>query len=217
MKHWMAALILSGLLAASGLAAVQGPEVAKVDNKISVHANNISLGYLLHLWDKATGMHSTIPRELANRHVSVQFNRLPIGDAVQKIFEKQPLNYVVIEGQGIVVTGVETTAAAEPPEPALEPPQEPEVVAQAARQKPSVAPAPVPVPVPPQPAMQPPVQPPVESQYQPVFPSEAPFWGIPVPVTPPAGAANGPTQNLLFGPLPEYQPPIYMVPNSLQK
>jgi hypothetical protein len=212
MKHWMAAIIFSGVLAVNGLAAPQGPEVVKVDDKVSVHASNVNLGYLLHLWDKATGMHSTIPSELAKRTVSVQFNRLNIQDAVEKIFEKQPLNYVVIEGRGIVVTGLEQRATVEPePEPAPEPVGEPSVIAQTARQKPSVAPAPVPVPV------QPPLPPPVELQYQQDFLSEAHFWGIPVPVTPPAGAANGPTQNLLFGPLPPYQPPIFQVPNSLQK
>jgi hypothetical protein len=219
MKHWMAAFIFSGFIAAGGLAAAQGPEVVKVDNKVSVHASNISLGYLLHLWDKATGMHSTIPRELAKRPVSVQFDRLNIQDAVEKIFEKQPLNYAVVEGQGIVVTGVESTASAEPepvvePEPEAEPPLEPAVVAQA-RQKPSVAPVPVPAPA--QPPVQPPVEPQIELQYQRDFISQAPFWGIPVPVMPPAGAANGPTQNLLFGPLPAYQPPIFQIPNSLQR
>jgi hypothetical protein len=71
--------------------------------------------------------------------------------------------------------------------------------------------------VPAQPPVEPPVEPQVELQYQRDFVSQAPFWGIPVPVMPPAGAANGPTQNLLFGPLPQYQPPIFMLPNSLQR
>jgi hypothetical protein len=209
MKHWLAAIIFAGVLAAGSLAAVQGPEVSKVDGKFSVHANNISLGYLLHLWDKATGMRSTIPREFAKRSVSVQFNRLSLDDAVQKIFEKQPLNYVVVQGQGIVVTGVEASGpAAEPPpesdyRPEAVPP--PQVPVQAARQKPG----PVPPPPFPSPAEVP--QPP------PVEPSQAPLFGIPVVPVPPAGAANGPLQNMLFGPLPEYQPPIFMVPNSLQK
>src|SRR5262249_54574701 len=60
---------------------------------------------LLQLWDEATGMHSTVPRGLANQTVSVDFSGLPLNEAVRRIFEKIPLDYVFIAARGIIVTG----------------------------------------------------------------------------------------------------------------
>jgi hypothetical protein len=211
--------LLTALLGLFLTAAAQGPEVVKVDNRISVQADNISLGFLLQLWDKATGMRSTVPPNLADRKLSVHFTNLNVTDAVQKIFEKQPLNYVVIDNRGIVVTGVETAAAPETPaydnEPVSEEPQQvtgqPDL--QQARQKPSpTAPPPVETPFGPSPTptgFQPMLQlPPVLGA-----PPQPTFFGVqPLPV-PPAGAPNGPTTNQLFGaPTPVYQSPALPIP-----
>ena len=212
--------LLTAFLGLFLTAAAQGPQVVKVDNRISVQADNISLGFLLQLWDKATGMHSTVPPNLAERKLSVHFNNLNVTDAVQKIFEKQPLNYAVIGNQGIVVTGVETAAAPEAApaynnEPVSEQPQpvtrQPDL--QQARQKPTpTAPPPVETPFGPSPT---------PSGFQPMLqlppvlgaPPQPTFFGVqPLPV-PPAGAANGPTMNQLFGaPTPVYQSPALPIP-----
>jgi hypothetical protein len=68
--------------------------------------------------DTATGMTSKVPPELANRNISVKFSGLSVTDGVRKIFQGQPLDYVVIEGKGVTVTaasqnlnGTETVAA----------------------------------------------------------------------------------------------------------
>jgi len=215
--------VVTLVLAIAGFAAAQGPQVRKVDNKISVQANDVSLGYLLHLWDQATGMHSSIPPDLAQLKVSVNFSALNITDAVQKIFEKQPLNYAVIDGQGIVVTGLQTRSEPEPP-PAYENAQPLPEAQQAieqpelqARQKPSSGPPPLAwtpfgvTPVPPN-GFQPMLQlPPVLAA-----PPQPPFFGIPAPTVPPAGAANGPVINPLFAPTPIYQSPALPIPGAPQ-
>jgi hypothetical protein len=220
MKYLLARTFLAGILVADVAAARQGPEVRMVDQKVSVHADNITLGFLLQLWDKATGMQSTIPRDLAKRTLSVQFDRLSVEDAVQKIFEKQPLNYIVVAGKGIMVTGLEKNL---PPPPAEgdvteqpEPQGPPEgIVTPIIRQKPAPVPPPLPEPTIPGPVgtvpavseeltPTPMVQPPPVVVWAPGLP----FYGVPAPVVPPSGAANGPPQNMLFGPLPMYQEPI---------
>jgi hypothetical protein len=49
-------------------------------------------------------MTSKVPPELANRPISVKFSGLNVTDGVRKIFQGQPLDYVVVEGRSIVVT-----------------------------------------------------------------------------------------------------------------
>jgi hypothetical protein len=92
-------------LTLSGMAAGSGPDIRIVDNRVSIQAEAIPLGRFLHLWDQATGMTSKVPPELANRNVSVRFTDLNFDDAVRKIFEGQPVDYVVVGGRGIIVTG----------------------------------------------------------------------------------------------------------------
>ena len=60
---------------------------------------------LIRLLDQATGMKSKVPPELANRNISVKFSDLNLTDGVRKIFQGQPFDYLVVEGQGIIVTG----------------------------------------------------------------------------------------------------------------
>ena len=112
MKRWFGAFLLVFTAAAGSLAAAKGPEIDLVDNKLSVTVEAISLGRLLRLLDFATGMKSKVPPELANRNMSVRFTGLSLRDGVRKIFQGLPLDYVVIEGQGIVVTAASQTLSA---------------------------------------------------------------------------------------------------------
>src|SRR5262249_16190829 len=104
MNGWLAAMILAGALAVDGFAARNGPEVLNVDQQISINADGIELGRLLRRWDQATGMQSSIPSELADLTVNVHFTELSVSDAVQKIFAGLPVDYILVGGQGIVVT-----------------------------------------------------------------------------------------------------------------
>src|SRR5437764_6311722 len=95
-------LLVMGLMA-TGVLAASGPDIRVIDNKVSIQADAIPLGRLLHLLDLATGMNSKVPPELTNRQMSVQFSGLNFDDAVRKIFEGQRLDYVFVDGQGITV------------------------------------------------------------------------------------------------------------------
>jgi len=127
MKYWLAAGCFSVCLAIGASAATKGPEVDLVDNKLSINADNISLARLLRLVDLATGMQSKVPADLANRNVSVKFSGLSLQDGVRKIFQGQPFDYVVVEGQGVIVTaasqptGPESAPAYNAPPPVGQP------------------------------------------------------------------------------------------------
>jgi hypothetical protein len=109
MTHSLAMIFLAGMLAPQAFGAGKGPEIRVIDNKVSMDVESISLGRLLNLFDRATGLQSTVPAGLANRSLSVKFADLGFDDAVRKIFEGQPLDYVVIERQGIIVTALSQT------------------------------------------------------------------------------------------------------------
>ena len=87
-------------------------EVQNIDGKISISAEAVGLGRLLSMFDRAAGTESTVPVELQNRNISVQFQALDFGQAVKKIFEGLPLDYVVLEQGRIVVTAVAGTLTA---------------------------------------------------------------------------------------------------------
>ena len=126
MKYWIGVIILVGTLAEGGYAAGKGPEITLLDNKLSISADAISLGRLLRLLDQATGMQSKVPREFADRNISVRFSELSFDQAVRKIFQGQPFDYVVIGGQGIIITGSsQTLSATDSAAPANAPPAQP--------------------------------------------------------------------------------------------
>jgi hypothetical protein len=102
------------VLAWSTFAAAQGPDIRVIDNKVSIKANAIPMGRLLHLLDFATGMTSKVPAEFSNKNVSVQFADLDIDMAVRKIFEGQSMDYIFVEGQGITVTAASLPGASAP-------------------------------------------------------------------------------------------------------
>ena len=114
MKWWLESFILATLLAAHAFGAGSAPRVVYSQQKVSVDAKSIPLSRLLPVWDEATGMRSTVPRELASQTVTVKFSELPLDEAVRRIFEKLPLDYVFIEARGIIVTGRSQAPAAPP-------------------------------------------------------------------------------------------------------
>lgn len=97
--------LLLGLALLQGSAFADEPKIEVIDGKISITANAVALGRFLTLFDKAMGLKSEVKPELANQNVSVQFTDLNFNDAVRKIFQGQPLNYVVVQGKGIRVMG----------------------------------------------------------------------------------------------------------------
>src|SRR5438046_5877522 len=110
MKWWLESFILVTLLAAHAFAAGSETRVVYFQQKVSVDAKSIPLNRLLRLWDEATGMRSSVPRELASQTVTVKFSELPLEEAVRRIFERLPLDYVFIEARGIIVTGSQVPA-----------------------------------------------------------------------------------------------------------
>src|SRR5215472_11431976 len=105
MKWWFSSLFILATVILPGQAfAASGPQVVNRDGKISISADHITLGFLLSLWDQATGMTSTAPPELADRKLSVHFSGLSENDAVRAIFFGQPFEFAFVQGQGIVVT-----------------------------------------------------------------------------------------------------------------
>src|SRR5436190_63718 len=99
----VASKLLLGLALLQGSAYADEPKIEVIDGKISITANAVSLGRFLTLFDKAMGLKSEVKPELANQNVSVQFTGLNFNDAVRKIFQGQPYNYVVVQGKGIRV------------------------------------------------------------------------------------------------------------------
>ena len=216
MREWLGAIILVGILGLDGFAARQGPEVTNVDQKISISADDITLDRLIRLWDQATAMQSVVPPELANRKLSIHFTGLPISDALRKMFNGQPFDYVLVEGHGVLIMErsqsepvAQSADVSTPVEQVTEPPVSQEVpsliVAPPEQQQPIIIQTPFGPIISPYGREQPVVQ------LPPVYgPPPPPFFALTVPPVPPAGAPNGPVQNTLFGPLPVYRDPIFV-------
>jgi hypothetical protein len=129
MKQWVSAIVLTLFAAVWAAAAANGPQIQIIDNKLSVTAEAVSLSRLLHLLDQATGMKSKVPAELANRNISVRFSGLAVDDGVRKIFQGQPIDYIVVPGQGIIVTAISQSVSGDGGlAPQLnQPPQQPQM------------------------------------------------------------------------------------------
>jgi hypothetical protein len=223
MKWWFSILIILATIIVPGQAfAVSGPEVVNRDGKISISADHITIGFLLSLWDKATGMKSTAPPELADRKLSVHFTGLSEDDAVRAIFLGQPFGYALVQGQGIIVTSPSSRIAEGQPKPpaaadnvqdVVAPPdvgatqavpemQNPEIQ----RMKPQNAAPEQSVTVTPSPfgpivspaGSQPPL---VQLPPVPGAPLPPPFFRPDVPANTPSGAPYGPGHDMLFDPL----------------
>jgi hypothetical protein len=218
MKRWFSILIILAAVIFVGQAfAASGPQVVNRDGKISISANHITLGLLLNLWDKATGMNSTTSPDLAERKLSVHFTGLSEADAVRAIFLGQPFGYAFVQGQGIVVTSAPPSSrvaegqlqpppVAVPPDPgAMQAPpevQNPEIQ----RMKPQYAVPEQPVTITPSPfgaivspaGSEPPI---VQLPPVPEAPLPPPFFRPDVPTYSPSGAPYGPGHVMLYDPL----------------
>jgi hypothetical protein len=104
MKSSMAAVVLIALISTGLFADGNGPLIQVIDNRVSIQADSVPLGRLLRLLDMATGMTSKVPPEFANRNLTIRFSGLSFDDAVRKIFEGVPLDYIVVKNEGIIVT-----------------------------------------------------------------------------------------------------------------
>jgi len=118
MNKWGSAAVLILVITVSGFAAGSGPQIQVLDGKMSVTAEAVSLSRLLRLLDEATGMHSKVPAELANRNISVRFSGLDVDEGIRKVFQGQPIDYMVVAGQGIIITAVSQAITAADSAPA---------------------------------------------------------------------------------------------------
>jgi hypothetical protein len=219
MKRRLVSFILAALVAVSDLAAGPGPQVVYSEQKVSVSADSIALGRLLRFWDEATGMHSSIPRELASQIVSVNFSGLPLNEAVRRIFEKLPFDYVFIEAQGIIVTGRAQTPAVVSAPVYEGAPEVTEQLPELPEKKPG-KPAPVVPPPPPVPTPFGPIPNPGQNafiQLPPVLGATPPPFFAPAQPAQPPPVLPVNSQNDLFRPLSIYQDPSVPLPGPLQK
>ncbi|HEY2384023.1 MAG TPA: hypothetical protein VGK48_22845 [Terriglobia bacterium] len=210
MKQWILIFSVAGILLLTATTFGSGPEIINRDGKVSINADAVPLGEFLGLWDRATGMQSSVPPELTGYKITVHFADLSISDAVRTMFSGQPFGYGLMEGRGIVVTaparGIsEPRAESEPVEIDSNVPESVESSGfpQTQRMKPQLAPPePVVVPTPFGPVVSPDGYQPPMLQLPPVAaPPPPPFFQPEAPPVPPAGAPNGPAENTLFGPL----------------
>ena len=116
MKPWLGVSCIILGLVFGGQAFADGPEVVNIDQKISIHADNITLGDLFRLWDQATGMHSMVSPELADQRLSVRFTGLNVSDALRRISDGHQFGYILAEDQ-VIVTPREALESAAAPEP----------------------------------------------------------------------------------------------------
>ena len=108
----VACRILVSIALLQGTAFAQAtPEIQVVDGKVSMAVQGMPLSRMLSLLDRAMGLTSTVKPELSNRSISVRFTGLGLKEAVHKIFEGQPYNYMFIEGKGIRVTDLAAAGA----------------------------------------------------------------------------------------------------------
>jgi hypothetical protein len=103
MKCAIVTIAFAVLCIGSAFGAQNSSDIQIVDNKVSMNVHGIPLGQLLNMLDHITAMNSTVPAELSNRNVTVQFYELPIPEAIHKIFEGQRIDYVLVWGHGITV------------------------------------------------------------------------------------------------------------------
>jgi hypothetical protein len=206
MRPWFSILIiiLAALLLLGQSFAAGGPQVVNRDGRISISADHITLGFLLDLWDKATGMKSTVSPELAGSKLSVHFTGLSEDDAVRAIFLGQPFGYAFVQGQGITVTSPAPQAQTQPPPPVAAPPVgtvQPVPGMQNAdiqRMKPQPVPE-LPVTITPSPFGA--IVAPAGSEPPMVQLPPVPTAPLPPPFFSPNGPTNGPAHNMLYDPL----------------
>jgi len=153
MRRLLTGVFALSMFSLGATAAAKGPEVDLVDNKLSINVESIPLSRLLELVDRATGMKSKVPNELANRNVSAKFSGLTVTAGVRKMFEGQPLDYVMIEGQGIIVTAASLSTSGAESLPQYNPPPQQPIDQPFVQEFPQIGPPPIQQQGQPQPAM----------------------------------------------------------------
>jgi hypothetical protein len=124
MKYAISAVLTVALFLPAAFGAGKGPEIRIVDNQVSIQAEAVPLARLMRLLDQATGMTSKVPPELANRNISVRFSDLKFDEAIRKLFEGQSLDYFMVPGQSITITGMSKTYTAQAGPAPYSPPQQ---------------------------------------------------------------------------------------------
>jgi hypothetical protein len=207
MKRQLVPYFSVALIVLVCVTAMPAQQAVTFDGKLSVNVDDMAVGRVLELLDQATGLQSTIPADLAGRKTSVHFSALPINEAVRRILERLDFDYVYIEANGIVVTGLSKPGPVPPGLPAFETTEPP-------IQEPAEAGALQPPETTAEPPIQPP--PPVYTPFGWIPDSGNPFVQLPpipgvvwrpffIPYTP--APPPGPAQTDLFRPISVYGGP----------
>jgi len=101
----MRILLLAFLWPGQSVAAPDGVEIRLINNRLSVTAHEVGLARLLRLIGNVTGYEPSVPERLAERPVSVLCTDMAVNEAIKKIFEGLPIDYVLTPGK-LIVTGV---------------------------------------------------------------------------------------------------------------
>jgi hypothetical protein len=109
--------LVLGLAVPASSAPRDSLDLRVVDGQISIHAEAVSLRRLLGLLDRIAGTESTVPANLAERTVSVQFQNLDLEEAIRKIFEGRSLDYAVLGDGRVIVTGEAGRLSSRPTRP----------------------------------------------------------------------------------------------------
>jgi hypothetical protein len=107
-------IILVGFSTAIGSPAQE----VKFDGTLSIDADDIAVDRLLKLLDHATGLQSVVPDRFAARRTSVHISALPLSEAVRTVLKQLEFDYVFIEANGVIITGVSQQIPLPPPLPA---------------------------------------------------------------------------------------------------
>jgi hypothetical protein len=92
----------------------------KFDGTVSINAEDIAVGRLLELLDHATGLQSVVPDKFAARRASVHISALPLSEAVRTVLKQLGFDYVFIEANRVIITGVSQQIPLPPALPAYE-------------------------------------------------------------------------------------------------
>jgi hypothetical protein len=95
----------------SGLCERDSAGIRMSGDKLSICAESVSLRHLIDMLDDVTGMNSKVPAELANRPISVRLSGLTVSDAIRKMLETQRIDYILVWGETLIITGVSKEAS----------------------------------------------------------------------------------------------------------
>lgn len=96
-------------------ASTESLEIRSVSGRVSIRGENVPLGDLLGELDSVAATDSTIAPNLESYRVDVWVDRLPVDQAIGKLFEGRPVDYAVIGRRRIVVLGISEDRATRSP------------------------------------------------------------------------------------------------------